>query len=217
MNSPDTATPRPSTLSGDESLELPEFDTPPPDPVELARRWLRLADDHQVREPLAVTLSTADDHGRPSARTVLLKEIADDGFVFTTHTGSRKGRDLAINPFAAITFYWRETLQQITVTGAAAPLAAHRSDALFAERPVPAQVTTAVSVQSAPLHDETELHTRARHLIDAGEPLPRPPEWGGYLLVPDAIEFWQGRASRLHRRLVYRRDARRWTHQRLQP
>ncbi|WP_190816080.1 phenazine biosynthesis FMN-dependent oxidase PhzG [Saccharopolyspora pogona] len=205
------------TLSGDESLVLPEFDTPLEDPIELLHRWLTIAADHDVREPLAVSLATADEHGRPVNRIVLIKEITNCAIVFTSHTSGRKGRHIAVNPFAAMNFYWRETLQQITVSGPVEPLPAEKSDELFAERPVAAQATTAVSAQSTPLHDEQSLHTRAQELTDANEPLPRPAGWGGYRLVPDTIEFWQGKSTRLHRRLQYTRTGNDWSHVRLQP
>ncbi|WP_016698559.1 phenazine biosynthesis FMN-dependent oxidase PhzG [Actinoalloteichus spitiensis] len=206
-----------NTLSGDESLVLPEFDAPPADPFGLLRRWIALAEEYRVREPLAVSLATADAAGRPSNRVVLVKEIVDGGLVFTSHTGSRKGRDLAVQPWASMNFYWRESLQQITLAGPVEALPASRSDELFAERPLAAQATTAVSAQSTPLVAESELHTRARELIEAGTALPRPAGWGGYRLLPREIEFWQGKASRLHRRLSYSWENGGWTYRRLQP
>jgi len=206
------------TLSGDASLELPEFDAPPADPVELLREWLRSAVERGVREPRAVTLSTCDAAGVPSARTLLLKEVDGAGrLVFTSHTGTRKGRDLAANPVAAVTFYWRETVQQITVTGSVRPATAEESDRLFAARPVAAQAATSASQQGAPLDDEQQLYREAARLTVPGRPLPRPAGWGGYHLEPEAIEFWHGRASRLHRRLAYRRLDGSWTAGRLQP
>ncbi|AUS80773.1 pyridoxamine 5'-phosphate oxidase [Actinoalloteichus sp. AHMU CJ021] len=206
-----------NTLSGDESLVLPEFDVPPADPFVLLRRWIALAEEYRVREPLAVSLATVDAAGRPSSRVVLIKEVVDGGLVFTSHTGSRKGRDLAVQPWASMNFYWRESLQQITLAGPVEALPAARSDELFAERPLAAQATTVVSAQSAPLAAEGELHTRAQELIEAGNALPRPAGWGGYRLLPTEIEFWQGKASRLHRRLSYSRENGGWSHRRLQP
>ncbi|HUZ25380.1 MAG TPA: pyridoxal 5'-phosphate synthase [Streptosporangiaceae bacterium] len=162
-------------------------------------------------------LATVGADGRPSSRVVLLKEIADGALVFTSHTGSRKGRDLAVTPWASMTFYWRETLQQVTAAGTVGLLPDAQSDDLFAERPPAARVTTAVSRQSSPLTSEQELADRARSLLESGDPIQRPQGWGGYRLSPERIEFWQGRRDRLHRRLEYTREGSLWTSQRLQP
>lgn len=148
---------------------------------------------------------------------MLVRKIPDGAVHFSTHLGSHKGQHLAGTPFAAVTFYWRETLQQITVTGPVEMLSDELSTALFAERPLVAQATTAVSHQSQPPEHEHLGHQRAAELIDAGKPLPRPDGWAGYRLVPNRIEFWQGRASRLHRRLEDTRDGTTWISQRLQP
>lgn len=205
------------TLSGNSSLHLPEFNAPPEDPVELLRAWLDAADG-VVREPLAVALATADEVGQPSSRIVLLKGLSSDGaLTFTTHHDSRKGQDLKRNPLAAMTFYWRETLQQVNIAGRVEQVDDELSDAYFAERPVSAQATTTISQQGRPLSDEQALHESAAQLVDADEPIVRPATWGGYRLDPTSIEFWHGNSSRLHRRLAYLRSGEYWLHRRLQP
>lgn len=202
------------TLSGDPTLELPEFDSPPEDPLPLLERWLRMADERGVREPRALSLATADAEGRPSVRTLLVKQLSPT-LVFSGSYESRKGRDLAANPRAAGTLYWRETLQQITIEGPVERLSEEESDALFAERPAAGRATTVASEQGAALADPESLYQRAEEL--SGEELRRPPNWGGYRLDPDLIEFWHGSPTRLHRRLLYIRDENGWRHQRLQP
>ena len=204
------------TLSGDPTLVLPEFDAPPADPLPLLRAWLDAAVAREVREPFAVTLATSSASGDPSTRTLMVKDVDDRGLVFGSFTSSRKGRDLAARPRAAMTFYWRETLQQINVAGLVETLSDDASSALFADRPPLAQATTAVSRQSQPLSSEADLRAAAARALDAG-PVARPADWTGYRLVPDAIEFWYGSPDRLHRRLQYTRDAETWATQRLQP
>ncbi|MFJ8859851.1 phenazine biosynthesis FMN-dependent oxidase PhzG [Streptomyces sp. NPDC102451] len=208
------------TLTGDTTLSLPEFDAPPEEPLALLRAWLDGAHERGVREAKAAVLATADSSGRPSSRVVSVKEADAGGLVFTSFRGSRKGRELADQPWASLTFYWRETLQQLTVAGTVEPLADGESDRLFAERPRAAQATTAVSRQSRPLDDEPALRERARELVAAEGPLTRPAEWTGYRLLPGSVEFWYGSPDRLHRRLHYERpapDTAIWTHRRLQP
>lgn len=222
------------TLSGDPSLRLPEFDAPPADPMALMREWLDSAVRRGVREPFAAVLATVDAAGRPSTRVLLVKDVDERGPVFTSSRGSRKGRDLAGRPWASMTFYWRETLQQLSVGGSVEPVGDAEADELFARRPLAAQVTTAVSRQSRPLEDEAALRDRARELAGAGAPVARPAEWTGYRLIPDSVEFWYGSPDRLHRRLRYERTGTpspasspapspapppesSWTHQRLQP
>ncbi len=205
------------TLSGDTTLDLPEFDAPPERPDGLLRQWLQEAVRRGVREPYAMVLATADASGRPSSRVLLLKDVDDRGLLFTSFRGSRKGRDLAATPYASATFYWRETLQQITVAGPVDVLGPEESDALFEARPIAARATTAASRQSEPLHDEEQLRARARELAEGGAPIPRPEGWTGYLLRPESVEFWYGSPDRLHRRLRYEGGEQGWRHQRLQP
>jgi dihydrophenazinedicarboxylate synthase len=206
-----------ATLGGDESLELPELDDPPADPLPLVRDWLDRAERRGVREPGAFVLGTADADGRPSARVLLVKAVDGRGLVFTTHAGSRKGRDLAATGWATAVFHWRETNQQVVLAGRAEALPPAESDALFAERPRAARATTVASRQSEPLPDPAALRAEAERLAAGAEPLARPPGWGGYRLVPDRVELWHGRSDRLHRRLEYRLVAGRWAARRLQP
>ncbi len=204
------------TLSGDASLDLPEFEAPPEDPLPLLESWLHGADARGVREPRALALATADGAGRPSNRIVLLKQVAPT-IVFAVSSRSRKGRDLAANPRAAGTLYWRETLQQVVFEGPVERMSAEESDRLFAERPPSGQATTVASDQGETLDNPERLRREAAELAGTEEPLHRPEDWGGYRLDPDLIEFWHGSPDRLHRRLLYVKRDGAWTHQRLQP
>ncbi|MDM7832531.1 phenazine biosynthesis FMN-dependent oxidase PhzG [Cellulomonas edaphi] len=206
-----------STLSGDANLSLPEFDAPPPDPLALLRAWIAAAEQRDVREPCAVTLATADSSGAPATRSVMVKAVDERGLVFGSYRTSRKGEHLAANPRAALTFYWRELLQQVNVAGVVETLADDASDVLFSQRPPAAQATTAASRQSRPLASESALRAAAAALLDSGEPVVRPADWVGYRLVPDAIEFWYGSTERLHRRLQYTAAHGAWSAERLQP
>jgi dihydrophenazinedicarboxylate synthase len=204
------------TLSGDPSLALPEFDAPPDEPLPLLEAWLQGADARGVREPRALALATADPAGRPSNRIVLLKQVSPS-IVFAFSANSRKGRDLATNPRAAGTLYWRETLQQVVIEGSVERMSATESDSLFAERPPRGQASTVASHQGEELDDPERLRREADALARGDEPLSRPKDWGGYRLEPDLIEFWHGSPDRLHRRLLYTRAGGRWAHRRLQP
>ncbi|WP_308467022.1 pyridoxal 5'-phosphate synthase [Rathayibacter soli] len=209
--------PTASTLSGVTDIDLPEFDAPPEDPVRLAMSWLAAAEAYPVREPRSAVLATAGRNGNPTSRVVSVKGIAARGVVFTSALTTHKAADMAENPHVSITFYWRETMQQLNVRGEAVQLSGEASDALFLERPRGAQVASIVSAGGLPLADEEELAARAAALEHATTPLTRPSTWAGYLIVPARIEFWQGRVNRMHRRLVYTGGAGQWSAQRLQP
>lgn len=204
------------TLSGDPSLQLPEFEAPPGEPLPLLERWLTAADERGVREPRALALATADPGGRPSSRIVLLKQ-ASPAILFAFGANSRKGRELAANPRAAGTLYWRETLQQVVFEGPVERLSAEESDRLFAERPPAGRAATVASNQGEALEDPDSLRRQAAELAHNGGALRRPEDWGGYRLDPDLVEFWHGSPDRLHRRLLYVKRDGAWTHQRLQP
>jgi pyridoxamine 5'-phosphate oxidase len=157
--------------------------------------------------PEAVALATVSPTGAPSVRMVLLKGFGERGLVFYSHYMSRKGRELEANPRAALLFHWRPLGRQVRVEGRAERLPGEESDAYFAARPRDAQLGAAASRQSEPLGSRTELDERLAEVEgELGEgPVPRPPTWGGYLVVPEAWEFWQHRSSRLHDRFRYTR------------
>lgn len=205
------------SLGGDGSLELPEFDAPPADPIDLVREWVADAFDRGVREPLAAALATVSADGRPSNRVLLLKAVEDDGVLFYGQHDSRKGRDLAAVPFASVVLYWRETIQQLRIDGRVERLDDQASDELFASRLRAAQAAAAASTQSRPLDDDAALRARFDAAVAGDDPIPRPAGWGGYLLVPETIEFWHGSRDRLHRRLRYARRPSGWSSERLQP
>jgi pyridoxamine 5'-phosphate oxidase len=178
------------------------------DPVAQFLSWLADAEAAGIALPNAVALATAGADARPSVRHVLLRHADDRGFVFYTNHESRKGRQLAENPHAALVVLWRELDRQVSVTGRVDLVADDEADAYFATRPRGAQLGAWASPQSAVLDDRAELERRVAEAEERfrDTDVPRPPQWGGYRLVPDSIEFWQGRAFRLHDRFRYERD-----------
>lgn len=200
------------------SVPLDERDVSP-DPMAQFNGWLRAALAEGIPEPNAMVLATADEQGRPSARTVLLKGLDERGFAFFTHTRSRKGRELAANPAAALVFPWIAIRRQITARGHVHALSTAESDVYFASRPRGSQLAAWASQQSAVLGSRESLEAQLREVEQrfADAPVPRPDHWGGYRLEPDEVEFWQGRPDRLHDRLRYLRAGGGWTLQRLWP
>ena len=188
------------------------------DPLVQFRLWLQQAIDGKLPEPTAMTLATVGAAGRPSTRVVLLKGVDARGLAWFTNYDSRKGRELALNPAAALQFHWVELERVVRVEGRVEKVSAEESDAYYKTRPLDSRIGAWASPQSEVIASRAPLIANAakfgaRFLLDP----PRPPHWGGYRLRPDAWEFWQGRRSRLHDRLRYRREDDRWVRERLAP
>ncbi len=189
------------------------------DPLAVVQRWLDEADAAGLHEPNAMALATATPDGRPSVRIVLLKGLDERGAVFFTHYTSRKGRELEANPHAALTMLWHPLQRQVRLEGTVERIDPGESDAYFASRPRGSRVGALASQQSVPIADRAALEQQVRDVEEAvGDgPVARPPTWGGLRLVPAAIELWQGRADRLHDRLLFTRAGEGWDRVRLQP
>ena len=189
-------------------------------PFQQFQRWVDDAVAANILDWETITVATATADGTPSARTLFLRGFDERGFVFFTNSRSRKGQHIAENPRVALVVHWRELERQVSIEGTAAQLSSAESDAYFATRPVDSQIGAWASQQSQPLDSAETLEVRGRQLrTEFGNgPIPRPPHWGGYRVVPSRIEFWQGRPSRLHDRFVYLlQDEGTWSIQRLNP
>ena len=191
------------------------------DPMVEFAGWLAAAEQAGLYEPNAMVLSTVDPDGRPSSRTVLLKGLDGSGFEFVTNYASRKGRALSVNPDVTLLFPWYAMQRQVIVYGTASPTDAATSDAYFAHRPRASRVAAIASDQSRPVACRAVIEEQVRRVEECypeDTAIPRPNDWGGFRVVPRAIEFWQGRTSRLHDRLRFTAgDAGGWTMERLQP
>ncbi len=190
-----------------------------PDPIVEFRAWFALAVEGGIPSVNAMTLATVDESGRPDARIVLLKDVDDRGFVFFTNYESRKGRELAAHPYAALVLYWEPLHRQVRVQGTVERVTEAESDAYFASRPRGSQLGAIVSPQSQPIASRAVIEeglAKLTEVLGDGAPL-RPATWGGYRVVPDVVELWQGQASRLHDRVRYRRTADGWGRDRLAP
>ena len=190
-----------------------------PDPIQQFQTWFDQAVEANLLEPNAMTLATASPNGTPSARIVLLKGVDQRGFVFYTNYNSQKGQELAANPQAALVFLWGELERQVRVAGAVEKIADQETEAYFNSRPHSSQLGAWASDQSCVIPNREGLEQRLTDLTEQyqDQAVPRPLHWGGFRVIPQEIEFWQGRPSRLHDRLRYRLEADHWIVERLSP
>ena len=190
-----------------------------PDPIKQFAQWFAEAMEVQSLDAHGMTLATADKKGQPSARTVLLKKFDERGFVFCTNYDSRKGKEIAENPQAALLLYWPLLERQVHITGTIAKVPREESEKYFNERPEGSRLAAMASMQSEVLPNREVLEKRFAELVKQykGKEIPVPQNWGGYVLEPRTIEFWQGGVNRLHDRFEYRRVKDKWVIERLSP
>lgn len=191
------------------------------DPFILFKEWFNIALKEEI-EPNAMILATVDENHNPDARTMLLKEFKNEGFIFYTNYASKKGKDLSTNPKATILFFWPKTIRQIRIFGLVEKLPEEDAVSYFSERPYESQVSAYLSKQSQIIENRDEVETTFQKLLleFRNKPVPKPKEWGGYILKPLKMEFWQGRPARFHDRLLYVREnlqSNKWQRYRLYP
>jgi pyridoxamine 5'-phosphate oxidase len=202
---------------GDRGLDTPDL---APDPIEMFGRWFDDTVAAGLHEPNAMVVTTVSADGQPSTRLVLLKAIDERGFVFYTNYGSRKAQDIEVNPAVSLLFPWHDLQRQVRVEGTASRVSRQDSESYFGSRPRGSQLGAWASPQSQEVASRAELDEMYRGVEEQfadSDVVPLPPEWGGYRVRPDLVEFWQGRVGRMHDRLVYRRDSERWSTARLAP
>lgn len=189
------------------------------DPFHQFAQWMEEAVNSQILDPYAMCVSTVGNDLWPSSRIVYLRDVAEGGFVFYTNYDSHKAKDIAQNPLAAINFHWSELERQIRIEGGVRKIAEDKSDAYWASRPRESQISAWMSEQSQPVGSREELELRKKAILQRFESveIPRPNHWGGYVVVPERVEFWQGRPNRLHDRLVYLKQTNDWKIVRLNP
>ena len=188
-------------------------------PIEQFEQWFTQVLDVEASDPTAMVLSTVDERGYPDARVVLLKGIEDEQFIFYTNYHSAKSLQLSNTPYAALTFYWPQMARQVRIRGRVKRLSAKKSDDYFLTRPKKSQLSAIASPQSHVVKSRNELEKRLSDLIEkyGQEPIVRPTTWGGFSLIAEEVEFWQGRNNRLHDRLLYKKLNQEWIVRRLAP
>ncbi len=187
------------------------------DPIVQFKNWLSEAIESKLKEPTAMTLATVNSEYKPSARIVLLKFVNENGFAFFTNYESRKGSELKENSNGALVFYWAELERQVRIEGTAKKLSENLSDKYFDSRPEKSRISAIISPQSTKIPDRAYLEKLKKDFINAGNEIKRPENWGGYIISPVKIEFWQGRENRLHDRFIYEKNGEKWEINRLAP